>query len=602
MRKMTNTWLVYTTAKLATVLRPPPFLRAHDAANDCLIFDNFSADDRTAASHGPDHHALILGPADCDSSRLESALTAAANHDQRWTWFRENVRGAYFGLVITPGSLRVWAMTAGIVQIHYAIHRDGILVSNSAVLLAATMQDTTVDREVLAGYLFENPPTALAMRPLLTRVHTIPPAHELLVSGRTTQVRKVWDLWPQRPLSTDEAAPAIRKELTDAVRARTSTTGGRVACDLSGGLDSTSLAFLAAGLTNRLDLYTGESTESIGEDLHWAEKAAKHLSHVSWKLLPAEGFPLPLDDLDRFILPLDRPTFGQASAARWVMLLNQTHRDGAVRHLKGHGGDQLFSGVAALAHDIDLHHSLASGQQISSVTQTRNWTWRATLRALADRRGHRRWWLDQRDAMFSPVDSPTAYLGWAQPCRLQSWITPEGRRLASSCLTRVADEQPLAPSRGKSAWLEAILSGARQLGAMNQLASYFEVADCQVPFYDLGVVSAALAAKTHDVCPGYEYKPLLRSAMKSAVPEYLLARVSKDDASISGERGLRQNIRHLNDIWSDSRLAETGLVDIEALRRLCANPSSRQLADGAVFATLGCELWLRGLEQISSWK
>jgi asparagine synthase (glutamine-hydrolysing) len=37
-------------------------------------------------------------------------------------------------------------------------------------------------------------------------------------------------------------------------------------------------------------------------------------------------------------------------------------------------------------------------------------------------------------------------------------------------------------------------------------------------------------------------------------------------------------------------------VDAARLRKLCAEPSSRELEDGALFSTIGCELWLRDLE------
>ncbi|MER7760220.1 hypothetical protein [Streptomyces sp. NPDC097619] len=60
--------------------------------------------------------------------------------------------------------------------------------------------------------------------------------------------------------------------------------------------------------------------------------------------------------------------------------------------------------------------------------------------------------------------------------------------------------------------------------------------------------------------------------------------------------GLRTHAPHLDRLWSDSRLAELGLVDGQCLSDLCARPASAELDDGALLTTVACELWLRSLE------
>jgi asparagine synthase (glutamine-hydrolysing) len=75
-----------------------------------------------------------------------------------------------------------------------------------------------------------------------------------------------------------------------------------------------------------------------------------------------------------------------------------------------------------------------------------------------------------------------------------------------------------------------------------------------------------------------------------------LTRQSKDDGSIDVDYGIRRHSDELVALWEDSRLERLGLVDAGRLRELCAEPSSLELEDGALFSTIGCELWLRDLE------
>jgi asparagine synthase (glutamine-hydrolysing) len=116
------------------------------------------------------------------------------------------------------------------------------------------------------------------------------------------------------------------------------------------------------------------------------------------------------------------------------------------------------------------------------------------------------------------------------------------------------------------------------------------------PYFDDQVIDACLAVRPEHRVTAREYKPLLRRAMTNVIPDNVLARQSKDDGSIDVDYGLRRHSDELVALWEDSRLERLGLVDAARLRTLCAEPSSLELEDGALFSTIGCELWLRDLE------
>ena len=88
----------------------------------------------------------------------------------------------------------------------------------------------------------------------------------------------MWRWWqaPEPELPLEEGARALREALLEAVDLR-ARGGGVLGMDLSGGLDSTSLCFLAARTGARLVTVTLRWAAAGNEDAIWADRAAAHL-------------------------------------------------------------------------------------------------------------------------------------------------------------------------------------------------------------------------------------------------------------------------------------------------------------------------------------
>jgi asparagine synthase (glutamine-hydrolysing) len=590
-----NSWVIYGSQNLETLTRPlPHFATVSIDPGDCSVPRlRYDPGCSVIDGHNSGRMGLVIGTADCRIGQLQAVLTT-----NRCTaeWFAEHVPGAYHGIILERQSFRVFATTAGVLQIYYTEYDSGLLVSNSAVLLAYLTGNHEIDTETLAGYLFNHPPTAHTMRPLLVAAQPIPVGSELTVRGGIMTLRPFWTPWESPMQDMPVAAREVRYRVRAAVKSRV-LSDNYIGCDLSGGLDSTSLAFVTTDLHDALTLYTIDGQERVGEDRHWSSLAAKELAHVRRRVLPRHETPSILDDLYRHIAPLDRPNFGHPSAARFLATVMQSHDDGAELHLNGLGGDQLFVGPPAVMHDSIRTRPIAAWSQLTSITQSHNWRWRDVIAGLRDDRDHVHWWKDQRDMLFEPISPTSPHFGWALPCRLPAWATPDGVAMAQRCLSHVAEQASLGPSRGRSAMLESVLACSRQLHTMVQLAAY-SGGRPEAPFLDMQVVSAALSADPVKAVTASSYKPLLRACMRGIVPDRLLSRVSKDAAAVEAETGLVRNRDWLHSIWSTSRLADLGLVDGPRLIKTCLNPSSKDLTNYALFATLGCELWLRGVEMI----
>jgi asparagine synthase (glutamine-hydrolysing) len=114
------------------------------------------------------------------------------------------------------------------------------------------------------------------------------------------------------------------------------------------------------------------------------------------------------------------------------------------------------------------------------------------------------------------------------------------------------------------------------------------------------VVEACLAVRLHERTTPWRYKPLIVEAMRDVVPAAVLQRTTKGDFSVDGHAGLRRARPHLAALLDDSLLAQLGLVNANALRKVCLGLYPHNLDLVALDRTLACESWLRALSSAPS--
>ncbi|MGH8574539.1 MAG: asparagine synthase-related protein, partial [Gammaproteobacteria bacterium] len=79
------------------------------------------------------------------------------------------------------------------------------------------------------------------------------------------------------------------------------------------------------------------------------------------------------------------------------------------------------------------------------------------------------------------------------------------------------------------------------------------------------------------------------------VPPAVMQRTTKGDFSVDWHAGLREARPHLAALLDDPVLARLGLVDADALRKVCLGLYPYTLDLVALDRTLACEAWLRSL-------
>lgn len=503
--------------------------------------------------------------------------------------------GSFHLVGALDGQVRVQGTASGLRLVFHA-EIDGVRVAASRADTLAAVLGLEPDVEELAVRLLWPAPYPLFETSLWRAVTAVPPQDAVVVAadGRTVRHTRWWTPpEPIRPLA--EAAPQIRKVLEEAVGART-RQGGVVSCDLSGGLDSTSVCFLADRSPARVVASTWPGRDPADTDLYWAEQAASHLPDVEHVIWDADDSPLVYEDLLGIDDLLDEPTIGVMDRSRVLHHLPGLAARGSRLHLTGIGGDHVAWCSEASYHRLLRTRPLFALRQLRGFRALWQWPLGGTVRALADSRPYGKWLADAARQLRDPMPTSVATgLGWGMAPRLFDWVTPEAERMARRALLKAATTaSPLHPDRGLHTDLEQIRSCTRVIRQWDWMAARAGLPMAS-PFFDDRVIEACLAVRPSERVTPWRYKPVLSAAMSGIVPEACLRRTNKATASMDASNGLREHRAELLALWEGSRLEELGLVDGAELRHLVRRPASRGLSDAILYSTIAAEVWLRGL-------
>ncbi|MBB5122104.1 hypothetical protein AF335_08665 [Streptomyces eurocidicus] len=504
-----------------------------------------------------------------------------------------------------PGALHLLCSTAGRVMAQGTLAHTrrifhcrlaGCQVAADRADVLATALGAPVDEAALALRLLSpSPPHPLGGLPLWRGVHAVPGDHLLLLDerGAATTVRRWRPPLPELPL--DRTADAVRDALTAAVAARTHD-GGTVGADLSGGMDSTSLCFLADRGPAHLLTYRQDSVDPAHDDALWARVAVAALPSAGHLETGADGAPAAFAGLTAPDADPEEPFRWVRSQARLADLARRMAEAGARLHLTGDGGDELFGAMPSALHSLARVRPVTALRRLRSHRALRRWPLTASLRAMADTSDYPRWLASHGGPLLGPLPSPTVpSLWWGPPPRLPRWVTPQATALVRESLARTAAERPdpLAPSRVQHEHLHYAQVCGRAVRLADRLTALYGVR-LAAPYLDDHVIEAALSARLELHAPADRYKPVLARAMAGIVPAPLLGRTTKAVFGADSYVGLDRHRAELLDLCADdSALACRGLVDPAALRAALVAPHRDTASIRPLDPTLAAERWLR---------
>lgn len=418
--------------------------------------------------------------------------------------------------------------------------------------------------------------------------------HQLTATASRHQVEPYWTIDPDARLDVDpqEAADLYRTTLRRAVEDRL-RGDGRVAVSLSGGLDSSSVAALAA---TRLadDGRQPLLAASFVYDLLPACDERDHIrtltssSRMETLEIAAERH-LHLADAALAEPALESPFMAWEGA--YHAMLDALRRRGATVLLTGHGGDsgwwgdplayvdRLRTGDLRVVREIVAHAAdLRGGTPLRALYRHLFMPlWPGISARLERLRGR-------------GIDESSSDPGWIEP------------GFAHAIRDEIPSPPPTPPFRGltQRRIYDDILGAEREGTVTHWLARHAarHGIEARQPFLDRRLFELLLALPPgHLFAPGIK-KPLPRRAMRGILPERLIERRDKTRFGAYIDLGLRGDaaVRHLDALFEKPMLADLGMVSARRLRnaweRYRDGLSSYEAEGHLVWFAALMEMWL----------
>ncbi|MFI2210452.1 albusnodin/ikarugamycin family macrolactam cyclase [Streptomyces sp. NPDC020141] len=547
---------------------------------------------RVSPTRGGRRRVAVLGWSGCSDQDFGRLVDAPLPSDVTWRW-----PGTYTVVDENEEVVALYTDPAAAQPVYLTRHENDWVWCSSARTLAA-LTGAGIDTQRLTCTIFLPSAPALANgRTFFTGVEQLPPGSriELPRDGRAPRRVTVW-----RPTSEDAPEQRLRHALNAAVVLRTAADPS-LACDMSGGLDSTSLAVLAAQALppdSELNAVTiHPEGDETGADLRYAcLTAAAHAGRIAHRLLPLTDEHRPYTRITT-VPATDEPAPSTLTQARLTGQFRwMKERLGTRTHMTGDGGDSvLFQPPIRLA-DLLRHRSIRRtvGEALGWARLRRRPALPLLRDAAAVARGSRHEALvDLARTVGTPGRDDHGLVRWFPLMPFPSWAEPAARKE----LVAAAHEAATAPDQlpgldfSVRTLVDEIREVARTATADAALARSCGI-DLHNPFLDAVVVDTVLRTPPDRRPAVHEYKPLLRRAMADLLPPEVAARTTKGSFEADHYTGMRANLPDLLPL-ADGHLASFGLLSPDRFRRSLREASAGvPMPLATVEQALMAEVWL----------
>ncbi|MFD7713179.1 asparagine synthase-related protein [Streptomyces sp. NPDC059786] len=543
--------------------------------------------DEMAVVTAGDRRCAVIGTSSTTAPDLSARMKGVRDATDLERVLRP-VHGSFHVVAVLDGHGYARGSAFGGRRLYWTTAGDTTVYADRAHTLARLTAAVPDPAQLAARLAVPHLPHPLAGAAMWTGVHTVPPGHALRTDpgGRTRTA--AWWRPPAAELPPAEGATHLRRALRDAVALR--VRSGRVlAADLSGGMDSTALCFLAAEAGARLVTATMDWDTPGNQDRHYARYAVERLPGTTSLVFASAELPACFTGLDRRRAPLDEPAVMLRDRARQRHLARALLAEGAVLRLSGHGGDHAVVPPPSYVHALLRREPRTALRHALGFAARDRWSPAATGRMLLDGRSYPAW-LGRAHPGKTAAPGP-----WGPMPALPPWASDEAAERLAALLGRAAGQaEPLSADPGRHAWLHQMREAGR-IAALVHDATSADGLPTDSPFCDDAVLTACAAVLPHHAGHPWSYKPLLAAALRGLVPAHLLDRTTKDHCGPDWHRGLKTHQRGLADWAESSHLVAAGVADEGALRRALLSPGLNGGGAPALENTLGAEEWLRDL-------
>jgi asparagine synthase (glutamine-hydrolysing) len=464
---------------------------------------------------------------------------------------------------------------------YYSCQGRFILASEIRGILADPSVPRKPNKRFIYEYLLTGYPSPVGDT-FFTEIKELMPAHYVLIDKGGMKVRKYWQPTQQlksNPPSMDDkwCASRFRQLLQDSISIRLPASLP-VGTFLSGGLDSTSVAFLVDDvLKSKHSLETGptkpqeifsavykESTEQGDERYYIKEVEHALKTEVNYVFPSVVG---QWENIKQFVFYIEEPVAVFNYYVFWCLF--QAAKQKVKTVFSGQGNDAILGG--------QTEHALRYLKEL---------------------------WKDKKITLL--LNELVKSMDWILPWLV--WSIMYSQKVESKAKSLLAPRFVAAYSQAKTPNEETSLQNTLINDITQHAVEYLRVDDrassaflmeCRHPFLDHRIVEFAFSLpSTQKIRDGWT-KYVMRNAVKGLIPEVIRKKRKKFGTPIPQQRWMRELRRNIRKLFESKKFREREYFNqhaiLEVFERYCEgklNRTERQYYSNVLWRILNLELWL----------
>ena len=480
----------------------------------------------------------------------------------------------------------------------YWAHVDGRLLFGSEI--KAILESGMVERRANEAAL----PELLGTRylsgdeTLFKGIYRLLPGHTLVFEDGRITVQKYWDVPTGRvdeqtaKLSDPDAVGRFRELLSESVRLRL-MADVPLGMFLSGGLDSSAIAALMAGMIDRpLQTFSVAFKDRAFSELDYAREVSAAIN--------ADAHEIVIDDQDffgalpRLIWHEDEPIAHPSSVPLYFVSELASRQVKVV--LTGEGSDELLAGYGK--YPRALANWRAGSAYAVMPEAVRTWVSRSVVPRLPGElaRYAKRSFLAVDATPESMFFDNFAGIGLH---RQRELLTPHYASAATPAQAYGSSRAYFDAPNGRSTTLDRLLHADLKTYLVELLMKQDQMSmaasiESRVPFLDHKLVEFAASLPPRLKLRGFKTKWILREAVRGLLPASILTR-KKMGFPVPFGKWMRSEWQTVaRDVLLDRRTRERGIIEPQAAERLIASHASGAKEGGdAIWGLINLELWCR---------
>lgn len=520
--------------------------------------------------------------------------------------------GSYTSIVLQHDKLTALSDLAGQYPLYFRRDKHGVAFSTATAPLRQGMTTSTLDAVTAAARIALPSPTELLTgHSTLEGISRLDAGHILRADRYGNSTTSPYETFQTPTITTiDEAVELLRSALQESAALR-ADSGYRLSADFSGGLDSTTAAFLTAQASANKLLIATRYTPGISNDDPVQVNRLLGLP-ASQGLFKPHMFATPTGAgsyANLLAAPrTDEPQINSSGYVRDRAYMQFLRAQGSELHLTGAGADCIFdlqprlylgglwcvkaygrfvrsaieAGRAGLQSPWQLAQEAIANSKITPQAEMRMLCQILKGRNTPDVLRHGGWLFGEESAPQWLTPYARRLLIGAAEARAEAIITPEdfdyGNYTAYLALRDIAYNQ------------HGVMRDAAQQGLRRRAF-----------FFDNAILRATLGLPAHLRVNPWTFKAILAQATDGLIPPEVTSRSSKGNYTPHMMASLRDALPTLYELLNNSRLAEMGIIKPAAVRHtLDRIPMSSRIPIASIQQFAVIEQWLRNQDSTVS--